>query len=66
MKNSVFWDIKPTSYLTGHTLLCYRVQPLRFEVYTAVTMKNAIFWDINTKFVPHREHITYPLQSPAG
>jgi hypothetical protein len=34
-----------------------------FEVFTAVTMKNVVFWDIKTQFVLHRRHITYPLQS---
>jgi hypothetical protein len=29
-------------------------------------MKNAVFWDIKTQFIPHRGHITTPLQSPAG
>jgi hypothetical protein len=29
-------------------------------------MKNAVFWDIKTHFVPHRRHIMSPLQSPAG
>jgi hypothetical protein len=29
-------------------------------------MKNVVFWDINTQFVPHMKHITSPLQSPAG
>jgi hypothetical protein len=38
---------------------------LIFEVFTAVTMKNVDFWDIQTKFVPHRKHITSPLQRPA-
>jgi hypothetical protein len=29
MKNAVFWDIKPSSYLTGETLrLRYRAQPV--------------------------------------
>jgi hypothetical protein len=42
------------------------VKHVRFEVSTAVTMKNAIFWDIKTQFIPHRRHITSPLQSPAG
>jgi hypothetical protein len=28
--------------------------------------KNADFWDIKTEFVPHRRHITSPLQSEAG
>jgi hypothetical protein len=39
---------------------------LTFEVFTAVTMKNDVFWDIRTQFVLHRTHITSPLQSPAG
>jgi hypothetical protein len=29
---------------------------VRFGVFTAVTMKNAVFWDIKTQFVPHRRH----------
>jgi hypothetical protein len=29
---------------------------LRFEVLTAVTMNNAVFWDIIPQFVPHRKH----------
>jgi hypothetical protein len=28
-------------------------------------MKNAVFWDTKIQFVPHRRHITSPLQSPA-
>jgi hypothetical protein len=39
---------------------------LRFEVFTAVTMKNVVFWDIKTQFVLHRRHITSPLQNPAS
>jgi hypothetical protein len=27
-------------------------------------MKNVDFWDIKPQFVPHRRHITSPLQSP--
>jgi hypothetical protein len=38
----------------------------RFEVFTAVTMKNIVFSDIKTQFLPHRRHIYSPLQSPAG
>jgi hypothetical protein len=38
---------------------------VRFEVFTAVTMKNVVFWDIKTQFIPHRKHVTSPLQSPA-
>jgi hypothetical protein len=29
-------------------------------------MKNAVFWDIDIQFVPHRRHITSPLQIPAS
>jgi hypothetical protein len=29
-------------------------------------MKNAVFRDITTQFVPHRKHMSPPLQSPAG
>jgi hypothetical protein len=39
---------------------------VRFEVSMAVTMKNAVFWDIKTQFVPHRRHTTSLLQRPAG
>jgi hypothetical protein len=39
---------------------------VRFQVLTAVTTKNAVFWDIKTQFVPHSRHITSPLQSPAS
>jgi hypothetical protein len=42
-----------------------KIQPLRFEVIMAVTMKNVVFWDIKTQFLPHRRHITSPLLSPA-
>jgi hypothetical protein len=36
---------------------------VRYEVSTAVTMKNDVFWDIETQFVLHRRHITSSLQS---
>jgi hypothetical protein len=39
---------------------------VRFEVITAATMKNVVFWDIKTQFLPHRRNITSLLQSPAG
>jgi hypothetical protein len=51
MKSVVFWAIE---------------NPVRFEVFTAVTMKNGVFWDTETQFVLHRRHITPPLQSPAS
>jgi hypothetical protein len=39
---------------------------IRFEVFTVVTMKNVVFWDIKPQFVLHRRHIISPLQSPAS
>jgi hypothetical protein len=39
---------------------------VRLEDFTAVTMKNVVFWDIKTQFVSQRRHITSPLHSPAG
>jgi hypothetical protein len=39
---------------------------VRLAVFTAVTMKNVVLWNIRAQFVPHRRHITSPLQSPAG
>jgi hypothetical protein len=39
---------------------------VKFEVLTEVTMKNGVFLDIKTQFVPHRRHITSPLQSSAS
>jgi hypothetical protein len=36
------------------------------NVFTAVTMKNGVFWDIKTQFVLHRRHITSPLQNAAS
>jgi hypothetical protein len=48
-----------TDVLTGN-------KEKRFEVLTSGTMKNAVFWDIKTKFVLHRRHITSPLKSPAS
>jgi hypothetical protein len=42
------------------------MKAVRSEVFTAVTMKYAVFWDMKTQFVPHRRHITSALQSPAG
>jgi hypothetical protein len=36
---------------------------VKFGVFTAVTLKYALFWDRNIQFVPHRKHIKSPLQS---
>jgi hypothetical protein len=51
MKNDVFWGIKNnfvshrkhiTALIPSPAGLCY----IRFEVFTAVTMNNAVFWDV--------------------
>jgi hypothetical protein len=39
---------------------------VRFEISTAVTMKNDVFWNIETQFATHMKHITSPLQNPVG
>jgi hypothetical protein len=39
-----------------------RAGSVGFVIFTAVTMKNAVFWDIKTQFVPHRKHITSTLE----
>jgi hypothetical protein len=69
MKNAVFWDKqfvphrrRIVSPLQGSAGYCHVI----FEVFTAVTMKNAVLWDIRTQFVPHSRHITFLLQTPAG
>jgi hypothetical protein len=28
----------------------------------AVAMKNVVFWDRRTQFIPHKRHITSPLE----
>jgi hypothetical protein len=39
---------------------------LGFKAFTAVTVENAVFWDIKTQFVLHRRHITSLQLNPAG
>jgi Na+-translocating ferredoxin:NAD+ oxidoreductase RnfG subunit len=41
-----------------------RKKGVRFEVFTAATMRNAVVLDIKTQFVLHRRHIS-PLHSQA-
>jgi hypothetical protein len=37
---------------------------VRFEFFTAVTVKNVVFWGIKPQFVPDRKHITSQLSCP--
>jgi hypothetical protein len=64
---------KPSDFLAGSCITPFslfkvnqKIGLVRFEVLTAVTMKNAVFWDIKPQFILHMRHITFPLQSPAG
>jgi hypothetical protein len=41
------------------------LENVRYEVFTAVTIKNVVFWNIKAQFVSHRRHIKSSLQSPA-
>jgi hypothetical protein len=51
--------------LPQHQRLSYAkdVLHVRLEVFTAVTMKNGVYWDIKTLFLPHRRHITFPSKA---
>jgi hypothetical protein len=39
---------------------------VRFEIFAAVPMKNSVFWDLKSQFVPQRKHTTSPLQCSVG
>jgi hypothetical protein len=51
MKIVVFWDIK-TQFIPQRKHITYPLHSpasslyVRFEVFTAVTLKNAVFWDV--------------------
>jgi hypothetical protein len=54
----VFLGRVRTAELDDHSAQISEVLALnvKLEVFTAVTMKNAVFWDIKTQFVLHRKH----------
>jgi hypothetical protein len=54
------------SDIAQHVLELNTLYSVRFEVFTAVTMKNGVFWDIKTQFILHRRHITSSLHRPAS
>jgi hypothetical protein len=64
----VLWDAIHKLAISNITHFPHRSLSMfkRFEVFTAVTMKNVDFWDIKIQFVLHRGHITFPLQIIAG
>jgi hypothetical protein len=46
MKNTILWGIK-TQFVPHRThITSPPKRSVRFEVFTAVTMKNAVFWDV--------------------
>jgi hypothetical protein len=53
MKDSVFWDIR-TQFEPNRRHITFQLQSsafyyyVTFEVFTAVTMKNALFWDVTS------------------
>jgi hypothetical protein len=52
--------------LLANTRAMRNKQNILVEIFTSVTMKTALFWDIKPQFVPHRRHIISPLETPAG
>jgi hypothetical protein len=70
MKNAIFWDIKPSSYLTRHITSLLQISAswcyVRFEVFTAVTMKNATFWDIKPSSYLTRDTLLLCYRSQPG
>jgi hypothetical protein len=41
----------------GHEIRELECKEVRFKIFTVVTMKNVIFWDIRAQFLLHRRHI---------
>jgi hypothetical protein len=71
MKYVVFRDIKTQFALHRRHTASPLQSPadecdVRFEGFTAVTMKNVVFCDTKPQFVLHRRHITSPLQRSAS
>jgi hypothetical protein len=70
MKDAVFWDIRKTQFVPHRKHITSPVDTpagkcyVRFEIFTAVTMENAVFWDIKPS--SYLTGNTIPLQSPAG
>jgi hypothetical protein len=70
MKNAVFWDIKPSSYFTGDTLLSATVpsQLMLCKIlgFHGGDYEECCLLGYKTPFVLHRRHITSPLKSQAS
>jgi hypothetical protein len=57
---------KLNSFLFNEVTFKTALIAVRFDVIRAVTMKNSVFWDIKTRFILHRGHITSLLESPTS
>jgi hypothetical protein len=62
MKNTVFWDIKHSSYLTGDTSRL-ATEPSRLKLWKILGFHGGDYEECRllgykTQFVPHRRHIT--------
>jgi hypothetical protein len=44
MNNSIFWAV--VQQFSGRMMINLYKTTRRFEIFTAVTMKNAVFWDV--------------------
>jgi hypothetical protein len=69
MQHLLLLPVDLGSQMSGVVLLKYETiefHCVRFEVFMAMTMKNAVFGDIKTQFVPHLRHITSLLQRTAS
>jgi hypothetical protein len=54
-----FRGFESASELVGLDLFSCKIDlNVRFEVFKAVTMKTAVFWDIESQFLPHRKHVS--------
>jgi hypothetical protein len=63
MKLDIFTD---NSLVTDVNSMMIMISAYRKLYLYLHTLKNALFWDKHSQFVPHRRHIKSPLQSPAS
>jgi hypothetical protein len=57
-------SVQPAMNLALNNLRTLHVRNCLYKLHRI--MKNAVLWDIETQFVPHRKHTTSPLQSQTG
>jgi hypothetical protein len=62
----IYFDCAAGLNKSGQRPVLVSHEYVTFVVFTAATMKNAIFWNIRTQFMPQMKHITSQIQSPVG